>query len=390
MTAAVAKSTPHEAATTLAADAADAALRLKPPRVRKTSALADLLCGSIAGVTGKLVEYPLDTVKVRLQTQPLAAGGGTFAGPLDCLVRTVRQEGFLGLYRGLSAPLVGSMLENSGLFFAYNQIQRLVRAVSSPEPMLRAGDSSGRSMQQQEPLSLAQLAVCGFLSGAVVATVLTPVELIKCKMQVVGVALHSGNSVGTAKSAAAAAPHYRGAWDIVGRTLREEGVRGFYRGHLGTLIRESGGGAAWFGVYELVCHHFLERLQQQQQQFAQASSRAFGGPQPPSRPTKDDLTTWQLMLAGALAGMAFNFSLYPADVIKSRMQTAELLAPPTGISAAALGHHKPRFAEVAREIYAAQGVRGFYRGCAITVARSAPTSAVIFLTYEQLRRNLTF
>lgn len=44
------------------------------------------------------VGQPFDTIKVRLQTQvpgmPLR-----FSGPLDCLYKTVRNEGFRALYR---------------------------------------------------------------------------------------------------------------------------------------------------------------------------------------------------------------------------------------------------------------------------------------------------
>jgi len=50
----------------------------------------------MAGVAGKFVEFPFDTVKVRLQTQPLDVP--IFKGPFDCFRQTIRNEGFLGLY----------------------------------------------------------------------------------------------------------------------------------------------------------------------------------------------------------------------------------------------------------------------------------------------------
>lgn len=45
-------------------------------------------------MTGKLLEYPLDTIKVRLQTS-----SDGFKGPLDCLIKTVKFEGFSALYK---------------------------------------------------------------------------------------------------------------------------------------------------------------------------------------------------------------------------------------------------------------------------------------------------
>ncbi|KAJ3121310.1 hypothetical protein HK100_012436 [Physocladia obscura] len=310
---------------------------------RKGTVMGEIIHGSIAGIVGKYVEFPFDTIKVRLQTQPLltaAADAPTFRGPLDVLRQTVRKEGFLGLYKGISAPLVGAMIENSGLFLCYSQIQRLVRSMSP--------DTAGTSA----PLSLPQLATCGFFSGAIVSIVLTPIELIKCKLQVQGLNKH-------VKVGQSLRPSYSGPTDIIRNIMRTEGLSGFYRGHLGTLLRESGGGAAWFGSYEYVCMKMI-------------AANAYRGVR-----TKDDLTPWHLMGAGAIAGMMFNFSLFPADVIKSRQQTIE-----PGSTA------NRGFVAIAKEIYATQGIKGFYRGCGITVLRSAPTSGSIFMTYELLKRNV--
>jgi ornithine carrier protein len=48
-------------------------------------------------MTGKLIEYPFDTVKTRLQSQPPEYK--LFKGPLDCFRQTLNHEGFLGLFR---------------------------------------------------------------------------------------------------------------------------------------------------------------------------------------------------------------------------------------------------------------------------------------------------
>jgi len=70
----------------------------------------------IAGILGKYIEYPFDTVKVRLQSQP--AGRVLYTGPLDCFRQSIHNTGFLGLYRGVSAPLFGAAIETSSLFFS--------------------------------------------------------------------------------------------------------------------------------------------------------------------------------------------------------------------------------------------------------------------------------
>ena len=80
-------------------------------------ALKDILFGSTAGIAGKFVEYPFDTVKVRLQSQPDHLPL-RYKGPIDCFRQSFKQDGFVGLYRGISAPLVGAAIETSSLFFS--------------------------------------------------------------------------------------------------------------------------------------------------------------------------------------------------------------------------------------------------------------------------------
>jgi ornithine carrier protein len=80
-------------------------------------AIKDIVCGSTAGVVGKYIEYPFDTVKVRLQSQPDTVPL-RYTGPLDCFKKSLQRDGFLGIYRGISAPLVGAAVETSTLFFS--------------------------------------------------------------------------------------------------------------------------------------------------------------------------------------------------------------------------------------------------------------------------------
>jgi ornithine carrier protein len=80
-------------------------------------ALKDVVCGSIAGIVGRYIEYPFDTVKVRLQSQPDHLPQ-QYTGPLDCFKKSLKQDGFIGIYRGISAPLLGAAVETSCLFFS--------------------------------------------------------------------------------------------------------------------------------------------------------------------------------------------------------------------------------------------------------------------------------
>ncbi|KAF3384067.1 hypothetical protein DPV78_012737 [Talaromyces pinophilus] len=293
------------------------------PQNSGRKALKDVTFGSIAGIAGKYIEYPFDTIKVRLQSQPHGVPL-RYAGPLDCFRQSIRSDGFRSLYRGISAPLTGAAVENSSLFFSYRIAKNLLQS----------------TIYTSDPLPFSGLLLSGALSGAFTSVLLTPIELVKCKMQV-------PSSTATVKP---------GPLKIIATVFRHHGMFGLWRGQMGTLIRETGGSAAWFGSYEAVSAIFRRSL-------------------PPSDSSEPaPLALWQQMLAGAAAGVNYNFIFYPADTIKSRMQTEEISALSTNRS----------FWTVGKSVWQHEGLKGLYRGCGITVARSAPSSAFIFSIYEGL------
>jgi ornithine carrier protein len=297
----------------------------------------------VAGIVGKYIEYPFDTVKVRLQSQPDHLPL-RYRGPLDCFAQSIRADGFLGLYRGISAPLVGAALENSSLFFW----ERLGRA---------AIYASGYAPRDQ-PLPLSALWMTGAFSGAMTSFILTPVELVKCKIQV------PETEGGVVRAPLRPIPVIRDIW-------RHQGLRGFWHGQLGTFLRETGGCAAWFGSKETVTKLFRAW-----------NDGRDGAARVRSAKVDDDdeaLPLWQQAVAGASAGMAYNFLFFPADTVKSRMQTTPIGEAPS--------QHRT-FAAEARALWHQAGIKGFYRGCGITVLRSVPSSAFIFMVYDGLKKHL--
>lgn len=75
------------------------------------------MAGAVSGFVSKLVVYPLDTVKKRMQVQAVSQQI-RYSNPCDCLVMVARTEGVKTLYFGL----VPSVLKNSiatGLSFAF-------------------------------------------------------------------------------------------------------------------------------------------------------------------------------------------------------------------------------------------------------------------------------
>lgn len=65
--------------------------------VRRT--VKNLVSGTFSGIAVCLVGHPFDTLKVRLQTQPVDKP--VYKGLLDCFVKTMKWEGIGGLYKGV-------------------------------------------------------------------------------------------------------------------------------------------------------------------------------------------------------------------------------------------------------------------------------------------------
>lgn len=154
--------------------------------------------------------------------------------------------------------------------------------------------------------------------------------------------------------------------------VRTNGLRGLWLGHTGTLIRETGGSAAWFATKELVATLLVARRTNNQSGLSAAASNK-------------ELRPWESALSGACAGASFNLALFPADTVKSAMQTEEELRPVTRVPGSK-PFAKPSFLATFKAMYRAQGIKGLYAGCGITVARSVPSSAIIFLIYDGLNK----
>jgi len=253
-------------------------------------------------------------VKVLMQTQDRKKPA--YSNSLDCAKQIFSQRGLSGFYRGLAVPLVGSMAEISTLMTTYGFFKRLL----------------GEGPEKPE-LPIWKLAIASGGSGIGVSCVLAPVELIKCKLQV----QHSTNYKG---------PIYKGPLDCIYKICMTESPLGLTRGLGSTLIREIPGNVAWFGAYEATCSYFRKDSDK-----------------------KAVLNPGVYMLAGAMAGVSYWTIPFPADTVKSRIQTA-----PPGVQL--------KFWPTLLDIVKKEGIKGLYRGWLVTVLRAAPANAAVFYSYE--------
>jgi len=167
--------------------------------------------GCMGGAAGVLAGYPLDTVKVRIQTSP----PGTYTGTFSCLADCVRQEGVRGLYRGMTSPLLGVAGINAVTFGVNAQVLKRL----------------------PQPESISSITIAGASAGLIQTSIVSPMELVKTQMQVCG----QTDIPGT-----------------VAHITRNAGFGGLFKGLGITATREVPAFAVYFSSYEVIVRKFGE------------------------------------------------------------------------------------------------------------------------------------
>ncbi|XP_061175812.1 mitochondrial thiamine pyrophosphate carrier-like [Saccostrea echinata] len=92
-----------------------------------------LICGSGAGIISKILIYPLDVVKKRLQIQGFEEARSEFGsirhyrGMKHCLYMVAKEEGIIkGFYKGLTPSLWKAALVSGSSFYVYEKVCQLL------------------------------------------------------------------------------------------------------------------------------------------------------------------------------------------------------------------------------------------------------------------------
>lgn len=208
----------------------------------------------------------------------------------------------------------------------------------------RAFDSDNNN----EPPSYKSVALGGFGTGALQSLLLTPVELIKIKLQLQTMGCHH---------------HLRGDCEgpltIAKRILRAEGVPGIYRGFSITILRDAPAHGVYFWTYEYAREHM----------------------HPGCRKRADESFS-TMLIAGGLAGVASWVCCYPLDVVKSRLQAK---SRPRG------SQPPPRYNGIIdcfQKSVREEGYSVLWRGLGTAVTRAFVVNGAIFSAYELALRLL--
>ncbi|XP_029053894.1 mitochondrial ornithine transporter 1 [Osmia bicornis bicornis] len=294
----------------------------------------DFVAGSLGGVTLVYVGQPLDTVKVKMQTFP-----SMYKGMVNCFLQTLKTDGVIrGLYAGTVPAIVANVAENSVLFAAYGGCQRMISNVLGVK---------------KEDLTSVQNACAGFFAAFFSSLTLCPTELIKCKLQAIrevqAEMILTETESETATVAAKNIINKKiGPWSLTNQILKEQGIRGLFSGLSSTIAREMPGYFFFFGGYEIT-RELLSKPNE----------------------SRNDIGWQKTMIAGGVGGTVLWLVIFPADVIKSRIQVKNLKEPALVIM---------------KDIVRNEGIGALYNGLKPTLLRTVPATATLFVTYEYTKK----
>ena len=219
-------------------------------------------------------------------------------------------QGIAAFWKGSVPTAFGMILENCMAFGINEALKR-----AFPDT-----NNDGATESLLKPFAM------GAITGCCSATVLLPSEIIKAKTQI-------------------STERHITSQQIVRQMINKQGLRSFFVGFDGQLMRDSCFYALFFGGYQLSCYTFREFF--------------------PSMP--DELNYF---LSGGIAGMGGWFFAMPFDVPKTNIQSR--------YDTKVIGSYFPELIKIANQ----RGIVGLYAGLGPTLIRAFPANAALFLGVE--------
>lgn len=227
--------------------------------------LKGILAGGITGGIEICITFPTEYVKTQLQLDERSAKP-RYNGIADVVKQTVRSHGVLGLYRGLSVLIYGSIPKSAVRFGTFESLKK-------------------RNVDEKGNLPPAKRLLCGLGAGVAEAIfAVTPMETIKVKF---------------IDDQAKPNPQFRGFFHGVRQIVRQQGISGVYQGVTATIMKQGSNQAIRFFVMESL-------------------KDWYRGGDP-----KKNVNKLLVGMFGAIAGAASVFGNTPIDVVKTRMQGLE-------------------------------------------------------------------
>ncbi|EPS45006.1 hypothetical protein H072_1022 [Dactylellina haptotyla CBS 200.50] len=227
--------------------------------------------GGASSMWAAVFTHPLDLNKVRLQTAK-KPGNGPKPGMMDTFKMIFRNEGFLGLYSGLTASLLRQASYSTTRFGIYEELKSIVKKPNKELPL---------------PTLIALSSTSGFI-GSIAGN---PADIINVRMQQDGALPPEKRR------------NYKNAIDGLIKMVRQEGLTSLFRG-----VGPNSGRGALMTASQLASYDEFKMLLLRSGMF------------------DDNLTTH--FIASTMAGGVATLICSPVDVIKTKIMSSQ---DPAGI-----------------------------------------------------------
>jgi len=299
-----------------------------PTQINLTAAatMASLLAGSIGGAIGVGVAYPFDTLSTKAQ---VSTGTETVRlNVVNNMAHIWKNEGLGGFFEGVVSTMIGQAIIKA-VQFAVNEITYLWL--------------EKHSIIQSNVM---KMVIAGILAGLISSFVVSPVELVKIRMQSQSkLSVNKKDDVTTPPS-----PVYHNELDCTRWIVKHEGWSKLFFHGLGiTITREVPSYVLYFVAYGLLARSMMADI--------------LGGHAAP-------------LIFGATAGWAMWIPTYPIDIVKTLVQVQ------TRVKGSKKEMLNPR--QITAKIYRTGGPRAFFDGLEPKLARAAVKHGVTFWVYEVL------
>lgn len=311
--------------------------------------LEHLAAGILGGLSSTLILHPLDLLKVRFAVSDGQSSlKKNYRNISNAFSTIVREEGFKGLYKGVTPNCLGAGTAWGLYFLFYNSVKR------------RMLDSN-----QQQHLGPFKHMFAGACAGALTTTITNPIWVVKTRLclqygQIDATTAPSGGAATlhtTATSVAGSSERllpeskrYYGTWDALKKVYKYEGVTGLYRGYIPGLLGVSHG-AVQLAAYEEMKKIYLTRH---------------------NLPDNHNLGTMQYLTCAALSKLLAASITYPYQVIRARLQDQHV-------------NYEGVF-DVVKKTWRYESYLGFYKGFTAYLLHVTPNICIVFFVYETISK----
>ncbi|KAK7755884.1 hypothetical protein SLS62_002171 [Diatrype stigma] len=186
------------------------------------------VAGGVAGMVSQYCDrLSLYTLKFRLQSEYVSGGPRGNVLLLQTFRKMLAEGGARAAYRGVTMGLVG--------MFPYSAIDMGTFEFLKTTYITYKAKKDGVHEEDAQPSTFVT-GIMGATSGAFGASVVYPLNVLRTRLQTQGTKMHP--------------VRYTGIWDVANKTLRNEGVRGLYKGLMPNLLKVAPALSITWMVYE--------------------------------------------------------------------------------------------------------------------------------------------